>query len=262
MPYKPLWPYKPKIFNIFHIQIKINTMNLKLLQLTLIIIFHTMSALNLAGQSENKSQKTNEVNMLLKLSNDYLDDFVWINQPNSYTINKGVLKIKATKGTDFFNNPSSTEVAASAPLLHKLIEGDFVAVTKVKPDFSSMWNAVSLMVFIDSLHWIKFAFENSDATGKSIVTVITNNRSDDANGVILDKYDTIWLKMIKKSNVYSMQWSIDGIKYKMARIGVLPQAEKVKVGIEAQCPVGESASHEILSFNIDKRTVKNLRTGE
>lgn len=67
------------------------------------------------------------------------------------------------------------------------MKGDFVATALVQPDFSSQWNAVALMVHIDDKNWIKFAFENSDATGPSIVSVVTKEVSDDANGMVISQ---------------------------------------------------------------------------
>ncbi|MBT8220910.1 MAG: DUF1349 domain-containing protein, partial [Bacteroidia bacterium] len=122
------------------------------------------------------------------------------------------------------------------------------------------WNAVSLMVHIDSLHWIKFAFENSDATGPSIVTVVTNRTSDDANGVVLNEENQIWLALARKQNIYSMHWSIDGESYKMARLTSMPQIEDVSIGIEFQSPEGNKATHFLHSFEIEERTVDNLRS--
>ena len=59
-----------------------------------------------------------------------------------------------------------------------------------------------------------------------------------------------------------MLWSIDGNDFKMARLSTLPDVDSVKIGIEAQCPVGEAATHEIIYFEITKTTVNDLRKGE
>ena len=117
------------------------------------------------------------------------------------------------------------------------------------------------MVHIDPLNWIKFAFENSDATGKSIVSVVTRGVSDDANGVIIEE-DEIWLKIIKKDNLYSMHWSKDGQTFKMARLSRMPAAPTVKIGLEVQCPAGQGAQHELLYFSLEEKTVKDLRKGQ
>ena len=201
-------------------------------------------------------------NMLSNITVENLRDFKWLNQPQSFEVENGSLKIVAEKETDFFNNPEDLKKTATAPLLFKEVHGDFIASAWVRPDFTSMWNAVALMVHIDNDNWIKFAFENSDATGKSIVSVVTKNISDDANGVMLNDQDQVWLKIVRKDHIYSMLWSKNGKDFKMARLSTLAKVDTVKIGIEVQSPIGESAIHQIDYFGLEKTTVKDLRKGE
>lgn len=203
-----------------------------------------------------------EKNELASMSEQDLNGFQWMNPPGVFRVLNNSIQVAADKGSDFFNNPENGEITATAPLLFREVTGDFVATTLVKPNFSDTWNAAALMVHADSANWIKFAFENSDATGKSIVTVVTRGVSDDANGVILEQRDAVWLRMIRKGNIFAMHWSEDGNAYKMARLSKLPAAEKVKVGMEAQCPVGAGATHKFLYFSLEHKTVKDLRKGE
>jgi hypothetical protein len=42
----------------------------------------------------------------------------------------------------------------------------------------------------------------------------------------------------------------------------MPKAEKVKIGVEAQSPIGKEAQHVFLYFNIESKTVNDLRKGE
>ncbi|PRX54588.1 DUF1349 domain-containing protein [Flagellimonas meridianipacifica] len=203
-----------------------------------------------------------ENNLLASVSTENLGHFKWLNEPKSFEIENGKMKVVVEKGTDFFNNPEDQKKTSTGPVFFKEIKGDFVARALVRPDFSSMWNAVALMVHIDNDNWIKFAFENSDATGPSIVSVVTKNLSDDANGAILNDQEHIWLKVVRKDNMYSMLWSKNGKDFKMARLSTLKAVDSVKIGIEFQSPVGESASHQIDNFEIDKTRVNDLRKGE
>ena len=212
--------------------------------------------------SESETHEKMENNSLLNLTNENPGNFKWLNEPKSFNIENGSINVLAEKGTDFFNNPEDSTLTSTAPFLYQEVSGDFVATTLVRPDFSSMWNAVALMVHIDDNSWIKFAFENSDATGRSIVSVVTKGVSDDANGAILNDKDVIWLKLIRKANIYSMFWSLDGVDYKMSRLTSMPVADTIKVGLEFQSPVGKPAEHEVDYFQIKHTTVQDLRKGE
>ena len=227
-----------------------------------LILFSLLSCNTTEHEPSSKPNELPPNNLLAGLSGQNLGNLQWMNKPESFEAENGTLTIVAEKETDFFNNPVDSSVTATAPFLFRALKGDFIARALVRPDFSSLWNAVALMVYIDESNWIKFAFENSDATGKSIVSVVTRGVSDDANGVVLSDQDQIWLKLIRKGNIYSMLWSLDGKKFKMTRLSTLPAAESVKIGIEAQSPVGEPANHKIDYFELIEVTIKDLRKGE
>ncbi len=210
-------------------------------------------------QNETNSISAKTQNDKVNISDDLMTQMKWFNEPISYTIVDSTLSVTVGPETDFFNNPEDSSIAESAPLLYKTIGGDFLVRALIQPDFSSQWNAVSLMIHQDSLSWIKFAFENSDATGPSIVSVVTRNTSDDANGVVLNEKDKIWLAIAKKGNLYAMHWSVDGNDYKMARLTTLPELDSVKIGIEFQAPLEKNANHKLLFFDMKKGAVENLR---
>lgn len=200
-------------------------------------------------------------NILNTLTDQDQQDLRWLNPPERFTFKEGALEVTVAGKTDFFNNPENGDITASAPLLYREVTGDFVATALVKPSFDTVWNAACLMVHADSSHWIKLAFENSDATGPSIVTVVTNGVSDDANGAILNGQKSVWLRLIRKGDLYALHWSVDGQEFKMARLCRMPPAAAIKVGMEAQSPVGEATSHSFLFFSLENKTVKDLRKG-
>lgn len=210
------------------------------------------------GIPANQAQSPNH---LQNITGKALGEFKWLNKPQSVQFKDGTMKVTVPAKSDFFTNPENKDVSASAPLFYQEVEGDFVATALVKPNFKDQWNACALMVHIDESNWIKFAFENSDATGKSIVSVVTRGVSDDANGVRLNTHDKIWLRLIRKGNNFAMHWSSDGKEFVMTRLAQMPDAPRVKVGLEAQSPVGQSVEHEFLYFNLEKKSVKDLRVG-
>jgi hypothetical protein len=205
-------------------------------------------------------QRAQSPNLLVSFSKSDLQGWQWMNTPASYQLKDGKLRVKAMEGTDFFNNPEDSSITASAPFLYREIQGDFTATLRLKPDFSDVWNAGALMMYADSTHWIKFAFENSDATGPGIVSVVTRDFSDDANGAVLNEEESIWLRLVRKGDLYALHWSRDGEKYFMARLSRMPPFEWVKVGLEAQSPVGEPAIHEFTYLNLTDSVPENLRT--
>ena len=202
-----------------------------------------------------------ENNLLESMSSEDLKGFKWMNSPQSFEFKDGRLLINPGDKTDFFNDPGSNAIVGNAPMLYKEIEGDFLVTAKAKPDFKDIWNACAMMVYADSLHWGKFCFEKSDATGVSIVSVVTKDRSDDSNGPIVNEAAEIWMRVARKGNLYGFYWSRDGTDYKMARLFSLPPSDSIKIGLVAQCPAGENVEHEFSYFTIEKRSIEDMRKG-
>jgi regulation of enolase protein 1 (concanavalin A-like superfamily) len=213
---------------------------------------------------ESNSIDTKELkgdNLLKSMSKDNLNGFNWMNQPESYSLDKGMLSISPKDNSDYFNDPGSDKIVNTAPFLYREMSENFVATALVKPDFKDIWNACALMVYIDSLHWGKLCFENSDATGPSIVTVVTKGRSDDSNGPLVNESSQIWLRIVRKDNLFGFYWSKNGKNFRMARLFSLPSSSTVKIGMEAQCPVGESVTHKFLFFSMEETTIEDMRKG-
>ena len=186
-----------------------------------------------------------------------LDDFSWLNKSDIKVENE-IFYIKATPHSDFFCNPVDGNSIATAPFLYKEIEGDFLINVRVKPAFISTYDACSVFIYSDERHWLKTAFEYTDMETHSIVTVATDNYSDDANGVDI-KEDNIYLQVIRKGNVFACHYSADGINYKMARLLRLDVPAVLKAGVSAQSPTGEGQLMEFKDLKITQTLPKDIR---
>ncbi|AZQ62314.1 DUF1349 domain-containing protein [Flammeovirga pectinis] len=230
----------------------------KKITLAIVLLIGSITFCNAQKYLKAIDQSTNLLNVE---KHQDIKSYKWLNKPQNHTFSDKKLIIEAGENTDYFNNPETNKISSNAPFLYNEVEGDFVATVLIKPDLSSVWNACGVMVYFDSLNWIKFEFENSDATGNSIVSVVTKELSDDSNGAVLNKIDHVWLRVTRKEDVYSMFYSNDGVDYKMARLVSMKGHEKVYFGLEAQCPASAAKEHSFLYYSLEKRTIGNIRTG-
>jgi len=196
-----------------------------------------------------------------------LDSFKWLNE-SKITVDGDTLTIFAPARTDFFNNPvpdpesgKFLPIQKNAPIYYTDVEGDFVVRAKVSPNFKTTWDAACIMVVKDENMWIKAAFEKTDIDTLAVVSVVTNGRSDDANGCNIEA-DELWLQVARVGDNFAIHYSLDGEKFDMVRLCLLPVGTTVKVGLEAQCPVGEGGDRQFSNFSIEKRTIAKLRDGK
>lgn len=193
-----------------------------------------------------------------------LSSFKWINETR-VTARGDEIAIFAPAYSDYFNNPipeneKFMEPQGNAPFFYKEIEGDFVIKAKVRPDFNTTFDAACIMVIQDENTWVKAAFEKSDFGTNAVVSVVTNTISDDANGCNIDA-DSVWLQVARVGNNFAIHYSLDGEKFDMVRVFYLSVENIVKIGVEAQCPMGEGGHRYFSHLSIENKTIANLRVG-
>lgn len=186
-----------------------------------------------------------------------IEEFNWLNK-SEIKMGNNSFYIKATPRSDFFCNPVDGTSTASAPFLFKEMEGDFLISVCVKPSFVSTYDACSVFVYSDEKHWLKTAFEYTDLDTHSIVTVATDDYSDDANGVNI-KEDNVYLQVIRKGDVFACHYSTDGINFRMVRLFRLIVPATVKVGLSAQSPIGEGQFMEFSKLKITQILPNDIR---
>lgn len=188
-----------------------------------------------------------------------LKNFKWKEESKSNQLEKGI-EIYAPAGSNYFVNPADGSKHNSAPYFYEEVEGDFVFKAKVNHDFLSLYDACVLLAYDNETLWAKACFEYTDINTHSVVTVMTNELSDDANGYNVDGNE-VWLQIARKNNVFAIHYSLDGKKFLMSRICNLPMKEKIMVGLVAQCPMGEGAIMKFEEVSLERKTLSNIREG-
>ncbi|WP_342415175.1 DUF1349 domain-containing protein [Paenibacillus sp. FSL R10-2782] len=186
-------------------------------------------------------------------------DFQWVNGAQHNVTEDGI-EIFAPKGSEYFVHPGNGDVNTSAPFFYQWVEGDFVLRARVSLAFVSTFDAgVLLAVDHDNL-WAKACFERTDFDTHSVVTVMTNGLSDDANGYNVEGQE-VWLQLARKDDIFATHYSLDGERYIMARLCNLPMQKRIKVGLEAQSPIGEGALIHFKDVSLELRGLEDIRGG-
>lgn len=186
-----------------------------------------------------------------------MDMIQWKNKPEHAKVQEDEIEMIAGKDTNLFNSPSGTFSCADFPFAYKVMEGDFYVKCKVTPNFTSLYDLGSIVVWENDNCWIKFAYENSDAGYPAIISIVTNIYSDDCNGPQVE--GDVWLQIFRKNNTFALHYSQDGECWNLARIFNLSMAEEVCVGVSAQCPMGKECKVVFLNFEVGKEVPENIR---
>ena len=194
-------------------------------------------------------------------------DFCWQNK-SEITNSDGRITIIAPPKTDYFRGVADAhdinclpDGPANAPFYYTEVEGDFVMRVHVAHAFKDIYDASAIMIYQDSKRWAKACFEYTDINTHAVVSVVTNDYSDDANGCNLDR-DDVWLQVCRVGNYFAFHYSVDGEKYDMMRYFHFPVKSTVKVGLVAQSPMGNGGERYFDHLSIEKKTVSNIRAGK
>lgn len=187
------------------------------------------------------------------------NNFKWLAESRFKEIDNGI-ELFAPANSDYFVNPIDGQVTATAPFLYQEVSGDFVFKANVHHAFVSTYDACVLLALDHESLWAKACFEYSDLGMHAIVSVMTNQKSDDANGVAIES-DTVWLQLSRKGDIFAVHYSLDGHVYKMARLTYLPMKKTIKVGFEAQSPMGEGGMRYFTNCSLELKTLEDIRDG-
>ena len=184
----------------------------------------------------------------------------WLSEPASWEFVGGRLFVEPLPKTDFFR-PCTGDPHDDACLLYARVAGDFTAVTEASAKLAGFGDAAALTVRADSRHWAKICIERSPAGEVSIVSVVTDGLSDDANNEILPA-PASHLRLSRLGDSFGMQYSLDGTRWRFVRAFCLDLPKEVMVGIHAQAPFGGGCTASFSRFVVTDAPVKDLRSGE
>jgi hypothetical protein len=185
----------------------------------------------------------------------------WENKPLSYTVNANSIIIEAGEKTDMFRDPNVTYNTDNAPKLFFKPDYNFVLTACIEHPFVYKWDGGAIVLKADNLNWIKFCFEK-DYTGQHrVVSVVTNNISDDCNSVAITG-DKVYYKIAKADNVITLYYSTDNKKWFLVRHLQFNAKGPLHLGFMAQSPTGKKNKVTFSEITYSNKKIKDPYTGE
>lgn len=185
--------------------------------------------------------------------------FTAYNDANFQMTDGGIL-IKAKPHSDMVVDAQTAAIISNASYLAQDVEGDFTFSALVSHRFLSTYDACCLIAYANDKLWSKACFECTEEGEHAVVTVMTNGLSDDANSVRITG-ESVWLRMCRKGDVISVQYSENGADWFFVRILHIPLPNKVRLGILAQSPVGDGGDFLFRDITLIEGAPANMRFG-
>jgi regulation of enolase protein 1 (concanavalin A-like superfamily) len=159
----------------------------------------------------------------------------WKKPPTRFSNNGDSLTIEAPGNTDIYRDSYGSYLPNNAPRLLFRADSNFILTVEVRHAFTDEWNGGGIFLEADSTHCIKMCFEKDNTGAHRVVSVVTNEYSDDCNAVAIPA-NQAFLKMARSGNVIILYYSSDGTTWYMARRLRYVFTSPLLVGFLVQAP--------------------------
>ena len=162
----------------------------------------------------------------------------WLNEPSSWKVKDGNLKMNVTPESDFWRKTHYGFTVDDGPFYYTTRGGEFEVSVKISGSYKTRFDQMGLMLRIDEEHWIKTGIEYVDGV-YNFSTVVTDVYSNWSVIELNGKPESIWIKAVRRIDAVEIFYSLDGVKYKMSNVAYLSDKKPVMVGMMAASPDGD-----------------------
>lgn len=190
-------------------------------------------------------------------------DLHWANPPLDFTVRPDVeLAILAGPNTTWFHDPAGAYRRDSAPVaLFTPPDPCFLLSARVTVDFANTFDAGVLQLRLSEGLWAKLCFEFSPQREPMVVTVVTRERSDDANSAVIAG-NSVYLRAAVTRETAAFHYSLDGAFWQLARYFSLGPMAGVQAGLSSQAPRGPQCWAHFDQIRYRAGELSDLRSGE
>ena len=173
----------------------------------------------------------------------------WLNEPSSWKVKDGNLKMNVTPESDFWRKTHYGFTVDDGPFYYTTRGGEFEVSVKISGSYKTRFDQIGLMLRIDEEHWIKTGIEYVDGV-YNFSTVVTDVYSNWSVIELNGKPESIWIKAVRRIDAVEIFYSLDGVKYKMSNVAYLSDKKLVMVGMMAASPDGDGFDALFEDFSV------------
>ena len=173
----------------------------------------------------------------------------WLNEPSSWKVKDGNLKMNVTPKSDFWRKTHYGFTVDDGPFYYTTRGGEFEVSVKISGSYKTRFDQMGLMLRIDEEHWIKTGIEYVDGV-YNFSTVVTDVYSNWSVIELNGKPESIWIKAVRRIDAVEIFYSLDGVKYKMSNVAYLSDKKPVMVGMMAASPDGDGFDALFEDFSV------------
>lgn len=145
----------------------------------------------------------------------------WFNEPPSWTLENGRLKVITGDHTDFWRLTHYGFIRDNGHLYYRQESGDCVAEVRFGGDYRALYDQAGLMLRQDSEHWLKAGIEYTDQA-LHLSAVVTLEHSDWSVLPLSHHPPEVALRIIRHHTSVRILYALEGQPYRLLRLAYFP----------------------------------------
>lgn len=180
----------------------------------------------------------------------------------SAKVEGGMISLASEGGRDNFRDPDGKLSNNTAPVLLAEIDNakSWTLSGLVTPSFNATYDAGTFYIWVDDAHWLKMAMERDERGRVRIVSVRTNDTSDDNNHDVVTA-PNVWMKISSDTKTVGFYYSTDQKSWQLIRLFKNDYPQKLWVGVSAQSPQGKGSVTQFRDLTLTKTSISDFRLG-
>ncbi len=199
-------------------------------------------------------------------------EFSWYPHEPTHTWDGATLAIEAGPRSDWFVDPvtgqqvppADGQPAGPAPVLRAPVPGPGTWTATVTTGAAVMFDAATLYAWVNDTSWGKLALERNPAGDLTLVSVVTNGRSDDCNHRLATGASARLRVSVLGRGAFAFH-VLEGDRWELLRLFRLTEAQDraapVYIGLSSQSPVGEGNAATFTDLSWSPTVPEDLRDG-
>lgn len=173
------------------------------------------------------------------------------------------LELVADAGDDLFAEPGTSGLLARLRVEGAWIaDAEFQLSARLRVGFQATFDSAVILGWFAPDLWFKICAERDPQGRTRVVSVVTRDRSDDANGAFF-RGDAVHVRVSRRGDVFALHSSADGVEWDLVRLfEMVPSSPgPVFVGFAAQSPTGAGTTATVDRIAYADRPLEDVRAG-
>ncbi len=180
----------------------------------------------------------------------------WLNEPPVWAADEERLRVVTGANTDFWRVTHYDFIRDNGHFYYEKRAGDFTVQARIEGQYEALYDQAGIMIRLDPANWIKTGVEYTD--GSAHFSAVVTRDFSDWSVLPIDFQSPIWLRLTRHGTAIRIQYSADGISFRMHRLAYLPESNDTQVGLMCCSPEREGFSIEFTEFKISEPIARDL----